>query len=61
MGQALQVPVAELKLWNKKIERKIRKTLKQSGANLKYISDTHSLEYILEVLENTDQIEGDNE
>ena len=60
MGQSLAIPVSELKLWNKKIERKIRKVLKQNGANLKYVSDTHDINYIFEVIENIEQ-EGDNE
>lgn len=59
-AKALDLTVADIKKWNKKIERKVRKTLKEEGANLKSISDTYGLDYILEI-SNEEEEEEDNE
>ena len=49
ISQALDLTVADIKLWNKRIERKVRKHIKKEGVNLKSISDTYGMDYIIEV------------
>ena len=59
VGKILQTPPGEIKKIVKRLERAIRKDLKEQGANLKRLSNVHGVDHIVEITEDIGDSDDD--